>query len=81
MYETLSGGIWYPTVFVKEVKMETDGDINNSNKEDNKCTDLVVFSYSSPFNDTLRLNERFFSLFNKNIRMLQKWKSGGIHRD
>jgi hypothetical protein len=40
-------------------------------------TDLVIFSYASPFADVLRLDKRFFSLFNKTIAVKQQWKEGG----
>ena len=38
---------------------------------------LVVFSYASPFADTLRMESRMVTSFNRTIDIKQRWRDGG----
>lgn len=42
-----------------------------------ECTDLVIFSLSSPYSDVLKVENRLFTIFNQNITLKQQWKPGG----
>ena len=42
------------------------------------CTDLVIFTLSSPFSNNFLINERFFYLFNQNLFLYQNYKNDGL---
>jgi hypothetical protein len=45
--------------------------------ESSSSTQLVVFSLASPFHQSLQLNYRHFSFFDRFVTIKQKWQEGG----
>lgn len=41
------------------------------------CSDIVVYSSSNPFSNSLQSNERVFLFFNIVLKLYQKWTEGG----
>lgn len=38
---------------------------------------LVIYNHCSPFTDSLQLEERIFTFFNKNLKIKQQWSPNG----
>ena len=46
-------------------------------QESRQCTDVVVYSHTSPFSDHLREPERIFTCMGQTVRIQQGWQPGG----
>jgi predicted nicotinamide N-methyase len=42
-----------------------------------QCTDIVVYSESNPFFESLKSDSRLFSCFQRSLCIQQRWESGG----